>query len=125
MRKTALLLAIGCVELACSWLAISNGLWWISLFMGLFTTAFIRETRIALLIVLCVGSLSWGLPLAVLALHTPVGKSAMAVEGVIGLSSTGGMLIIGLTIALGCVLSLLGAWVGSALRQVATLLFSK
>jgi hypothetical protein len=54
-----------------------------------------------------------------MATNAPVGRVANAIESVIGLSATGGVLMMVLTVVLGCILSLVGTWVGIAGRRVA------
>jgi len=120
MRKLGFALAIGSTALALTWLGVQSGWWWLTPIAGLLIGLLLRPARLALLIALVVGALGWGLPLAILAFSAPVGPVAAAVESIIGLTSTGGAVIIVLTVALGGVLSVVGAWVGIAGRGLAT-----
>ncbi|HEY1353417.1 MAG TPA: hypothetical protein VGF67_27730 [Ktedonobacteraceae bacterium] len=114
MKKAVFIGLIALVSVAVNWLALLAGWWWITPIIGLF----LRPAYVSLLLALCAGGLGWGLPLAVLAINAPVKSIANIVESVIGLSATGGVLIIVSTILLGCVLSAAGTWVGIAGRRV-------
>lgn len=118
MKKTGLIVLIALIGIAVNWLALLAGWWWITLAIGLLIGIFLRPAGAGLLTSLCVGALGWGLPLAVLALNAPVTKVASAVESAVGLSATGGVAILVLTVVLGCILSLAGAWVGIAGRRM-------
>src|SRR5258708_21086147 len=76
--------------------------------VGLLSGMLLRPTWPAILVSLAAGGLGWGLPLALLALNAPVGRIAAAVEAAIGLTATGGTIIILLTVVMGCVLSIAG-----------------
>lgn len=116
MKKTALAILSVVVSVAVNWLALLAGWWWITPVVGLLIGLFLRPVALGFLLALCAGGLSWGLPLALLALHAPVQSIANAIESIIGLSSTGGVALIVLTIVLGCVLSIIGTWVGVTSR---------
>jgi len=118
MKKFALVVLIAVVSVAINWLALLAGWWWITPITGLLIGLFLRPAGIGFLTSLCAGALAWGLPLALLALNSPVKSVASAVESVVGYSSTGGVIILTLTIVLGCVLSIAGTWVGVAGRRV-------
>lgn len=111
-----ILVMIACV--AVNWLALIGGWWWFTTVVGLLIGLFLGPSRLSFLVSLGAGSLGWGLPLGVLAMNAPVISTANAVESVIGLSSTGGGLIIVLTIVLGCVMSVVGTWVGIASKSL-------
>jgi hypothetical protein len=118
MKKFALVVLIAVISVAINWLALVAGWWWITPATGLLIGLFLRPAGIGFLASLCAGALGWGLPLALLALNAPVKSVASAVESVVGYSSTGGAVILTLTIVLGCVLSIAGTWVGVAGRRV-------
>lgn len=119
MKKLGLLILIGLVGVAVNWLGLLAGWWWLTPIVGLLVGLVVRGAGASFLVSFCAGGLGWGLPLAVLAVNAPVKSVASAVEGVVGLSATGGVLIIALTVVLGCLLSIVGTWVGVAGRQVA------
>lgn len=118
MKKLGLIFLIGVVSIAINWLALLAGWWWLTPATGLLIGLILRSTGLSLLTSLCTGGLSWGLPLAVLAINAPVKSVASAVESVVGFSATGGIAILVLTIVLGCVLSLTGTWVGLTSRRL-------
>lgn len=78
----------------------------------------VRPAWLAMVISLVVGGLAWGLPLALLAFNTPLVRIAVAVEAAIGLTATDGAILVLFTVALGCVLSIVGTWVGIAVRSL-------
>jgi hypothetical protein len=119
MKKIAFIVLIGIVGVTINWLALLAGFWWLTPVIGLLIGLFLRPAGVGFLASLYVGGFGWGLPLAILATNAPVGRVANAIESVIGLSATGGVLMIVLTVVLGCMLSLLGTWVGIAGRRVA------
>lgn len=118
MKKFGLMILITLTGIAVNWLGFLAGWWWLTPLVGLLLGLFLRPASVGFLASLCVGGLSWGLPLAVLAMNAPVKSVANAVEGVVGLSSTGGTAIIVLTIVFGCLLSVAGTWVGTAGRKL-------
>jgi len=118
MRKLGFFIAIGITGLALTWLGVQTGWWWLTPIAGLLIGLLLRPARLAILVALLAGGLGWGLPLAILAFSAPVGQVAAAVESVIGLTATGGVFIIVLTVVFGCALSVVGAWVGIAGRRL-------
>lgn len=118
MKKLSFVILIGIVSIAVNWLSLSVGWWWFTPVIGLLLGLFLRPAGVSFLSSICVGGLGWGLPLAVLALNAPVKSVANAVESVVGLLSTGGVAVIVLTILLGCVLSVIGTWVGVVGRSM-------
>jgi hypothetical protein len=110
------LLIIGMVSLALIWIGSLLGWWWLATCVGLALGILLRPAWLALVTAFVVSGLGWGLPLARLAAGAPVGRVALAVESVIGLTSSGGVVIILITILLGCLLGILGTWVGIAAK---------
>lgn len=120
MRKFGFYILIGMVGLVFAWLSGQAGWWWVTAIVGLLIGILLRPTWLAILVSLAAGGLGWGLPLILLALNAPVGRIATAVEAAIGLTATGGTIIILLTVVLGCTLSTVGTWVGIAARRLPT-----
>jgi hypothetical protein len=118
MRKVALGIGIGIIGLGLIWLGGQIGWWWITPLVGGVIGIVLRPVWLALVVALAVGGLGWGLPLALLAASAPVGQVASAVESVIGLTATGGLVIMLATVLLGCILSGVGAWVGIAGKRL-------
>jgi hypothetical protein len=117
MKKLILILLIGVVGIAINWLSLLLGWWPITLLVGLAIGLVVRRGCAAFLVMCCVGGLSWGLPLAVLAINSPVGPVSMAIESIVGLKALHGAVIV-LTVVLGCLLSMAGGWMGIASRQL-------
>jgi hypothetical protein len=118
MRKIGFYILIGMIGLVLAWFSGQMGWWWMLPMVGMLIGIMIRPAWLALVTSLAVGGLAWGLPLALLAFNAPLGRIATAVEAVIGLTATGGTIIILLTVVLGCVLSIVGTWVGIAARRL-------
>jgi len=115
-HQPVVLIIIGIMSLALIWIGSLLSWWWLTACVGLALGLLLRSTWLALGSSFVVSGLGWGLPLARLAASAPAGRVALAVESVIGLTSTGGLVIILITILLGCLLSLLGTWVGIAVK---------
>lgn len=118
MKKSWLIPLIAAIGIAINWLSLLIGWWPITLLIGLVSGLLLPKKGMSFLIVCCVGCLSWGLPLLLLAINAPVGQVALAVESIIGISALHGIAIV-LTIILGGLLSIAGWWVGIAYRGLA------
>lgn len=112
MKIFGQMVLIGSICVAINWLSLLIGWWWITSLVGLLFGVFIRRAGTSFLLSLCTGGLSWSLPLALLVATTPMRSVANTVSSVIGLPANDGLLIIVLTVVLGCILSVLGTWVG-------------
>ncbi|HEU5373943.1 MAG TPA: hypothetical protein VFV38_00745 [Ktedonobacteraceae bacterium] len=119
MKKLGFIVLIGIVSVIVNWLALLVGWWWLTPVIGLLLGLFLHPAGVSFLTSICAGTLGWALPLAILAANAPVTSVAAAVESVVGLSSTGGVAIILAAIALGCILSVTGTWVGITAKKVA------
>jgi hypothetical protein len=122
MRTLGFCLLLGVIGLALTWLSGQVGWWWVTSIVGVLIGLLLRPAWLALVTSLAVGGLGWGLPLALLAFTAPVGRTAAAVEALVdassGLPATGGTIFILLTVVVGCMLSLVGTWVGIAARRL-------
>ena len=118
MRTFGFCLLIGTIGLALTWLSGLVGWWWVTPIVGVLIGLMLRPAWLALVTSFAAGGLGWGLPLALLAFTAPVGRTAAAVDALIGLPATGGALIILLTVVVGGVLSLVGTWVAIAVRRL-------
>ena|SRR2546422_6381241 len=118
MHRLGYCLLIGLSGLALTWLSGLVGWWWVTPIVGVLIGLLLRPAWLALVTSFAAGGLGWGLPLALLAFTAPVGRLAAAVDALIGQPATGGALIILLTVVVGGVLSLVGAWVGIAVRRL-------
>ncbi len=118
MRTLGFCLLLGVSGLALTWLSGLVGWWWVTPLVGVLIGLLLRPAWLALVTSLAAGGLGWGLPLALLAFTAPVGRLAAAVEAVMRLPVTGWTSLILLTVVVGCVLSLVGTWVGIAARRL-------
>lgn len=106
------------VGVAVVWAAAVDGLWWAPLLAGFVIGVILRGARAIVTTAGLVAVLGWALPLARQALHSPIGKVATVVAGILGLGTTRGPVVIVVTLALALLLGLAGAWVGAALRRL-------
>lgn len=98
------------------WLGNLDGLWWVTLIVGIalgvVACGFLSIAFSALL----AGLLGWGVHLAWLAPRAPIGRLATVVAEVMGFGSSGS-LIIALALIFAALLALSGAWLGAAVRR--------
>jgi hypothetical protein len=118
MKKYVFIALISLVSLAVNWLALLINCWWLTPVSGLVIGGVLRPAWVSFCVSVCVGGFSWGLPLGILALQAPVTSTASAIEAVIGFPPTGGVLLIGLTLLAGCMLSAVGTWLSVALAPL-------
>ncbi len=94
------------------------GYWWLAPLAGLALGAILPWSRLGLATGALVGLMAWGAPLWWLAAHAPVGRTAEVVAAIIGLAGLGATGPIAITLLLGVLLCLSGAWVGAAARKL-------
>lgn len=110
---------IGLASVAVVWVGGQIGWWWVTPLVGLALGLALPQARRALVVALIIGALGWGLPLALLAVSAPVGGVAAAVAGIVGLpAAVGAIAVILATPLMGCILSVVGAWVGLTGRRL-------
>ncbi len=114
MRRFGLFIGPVVIGIALVWLCNAFGLWWATFILGLLVGLLLRGMN-AFGAAALIGGLGWGLPLLLQALHAPVGQVAATVAILVGLGSSGGPLVILLTILLGVLLCVVGAWLGIGL----------
>jgi hypothetical protein len=114
MRRFGLFIGPVVIGVAFVWLCNAFGLWWVTFILGLLVGLLLRGMD-AFGAAVLIGGLGWGLPLLLQALHAPVGQVAATVAILVGLGSAGGPLVILLTILLGVLLCVVGAWLGTGL----------
>jgi hypothetical protein len=117
MRRFVLFIGPVVIGVALVWLCNAFGLWWATLVLGCLVGLLVRG-KDAFGAAILIGGLGWGLPLLVQALHAAVGQVAATVAILVGLGSSGGPLILLLTILLGVLLCMVGTWLGVALRSL-------
>jgi hypothetical protein len=98
------------------WAANAFGLWWVTLLVGAALGLLLRGTRRMLAAAALAGLSGWGLPLLWQALHLDLGATATVVAEIMGFGSSGFVVVL-LALVFGLLLSLAGAWLGTALRR--------
>ncbi len=109
--------------IALVWLCNAFGLWWATFILGVLVGLHLHG-KDAFGAAALIGGLGWGLPLLLQALHAPVGQVAATVAILVGLGNTGGPLIVLVTILLGVLLCVVGAWLGTGLAFLGKPMYS-
>lgn len=112
---TLLLVLAGIVA---TWAGNLQGVWWITPLAGLVIGLALRGAWVIVGAAFLVGLLGWGLELAWLAISLPIGRAASVVAGIMGFGTGQGGVVIAVTLLLGVLLCLGGAWIGAALRRL-------
>lgn len=94
------------------------GGWWAPFVVGLALGAEQRRARVAVPAGAGIGLLSWAVPLAVGQVRYELGPTATSLAAIMGFGHAGVVPVI-LTLVVGTLLGLTGAWLGSAVRAVA------
>ena len=97
--------------------AVLLGLWWAPFAVGLITGAVVGRARIAIPAGAAVGLLSWLVPLAVAHGRYGLGPTAQALAAIMGFDHQQVVPVV-LTLVVGTVLGLTGAWLGAGARGV-------
>jgi len=93
------------------------GAWWAPFTVGLVLGIIEPKTRLAIPLGAGVGLLAWLLPLGSAQLRYGLGSAAQSLAEIMGFGSQGA-LPVALTLMVGLLLGLCGAWLGSAGRKV-------
>lgn len=94
------------------------GYWWVTPLVGLAIGAIVPWPRLSLATAALAGLVAWGGPIAWQATHMPVARTAEVVAAIMGLAGLGAVGPIAITLLVGVLLCLSGAWVGSAGREL-------
>jgi hypothetical protein len=94
------------------------GAWWAPFTVGLAIGFVQPQARFALPVGAFVGLLAWALPLVALQIQYGAGSAAQSLAAIMGFGHQGVIPIV-LTCAVGLLLGLTGAWLGSAARSLA------
>jgi hypothetical protein len=89
------------------------GAWWAPFVVGLVLGGFARRARIAIPAGAAIGLLSWALPLAVEHGRYGLAPAAQSLAAIMGFGHQGAVPVV-LTLLVGTLLGLTGAWLGSA-----------
>jgi hypothetical protein len=94
------------------------GAWWAPFVAGLAIGFLQPRARVAVPVGAMVGLLAWALPLGALQVRYGAGSAAESLAAIMGFSQLGAIPVV-LTCAVGLLLGLTGAWLGSAARSLA------
>ena len=94
------------------------GAWWAPFVAGLAIGFIQPRARVAVPAGAVVGLLAWALPLAALHVRYGAGSAAAGLAAIMGFGHQGAIPVV-LTCAVGLLLGLTGAWLGSAARSLA------
>ncbi len=111
-------LALTVLGVAVVWIANLAGLWWVTSLAGLAIGLVVQRGRVAFGLAALAGLLGWAAPLAIASVGLPIGQAASVVAGIMGFGTANGYLVVAVTVLLGLLLCLSGAWVGVALRRL-------
>lgn len=93
------------------------GVWWAPFVVGIGVGGAERRARVAVPVGALVGLLAWLLPLAGIEVRYGLGPTAEALAEIMGFGHQGSLPLV-LTLVVGTLLGLTGAWVGSAARSI-------
>ena len=105
------------VGIAVIWAGNVHGSWWITPLVGFVMGLFLIGAWTIVAAALA-GLLGWGLELAWQAITLPIGRAASVTAGIMGFGTRQGYVVIVVTLLLGLLLCLCGAWLGAALRRL-------
>jgi hypothetical protein len=113
MKVVATLLVAAIVSVA----GVLVAAWWAPFVAGLAIGVVQPRARFAIPAGAAIGLLAWGLPLAVIQVQYGAGSAAVSLAAIMGFGHQGAIPVI-LTLVVGLLLGLTGAWLGSAGRTV-------
>ena len=114
MRLVLTILFAGLVSVA----GVLVGLWWAPFVVGLVVGAAHPRARIAVAVAGAVGLVAWLIPLAAIDRTYGLGPSAQSIAAIMGFGHQVAVPVT-LTLVVGLLLGLTGAWLGSAGRRLA------
>jgi hypothetical protein len=94
------------------------GFWWAPFLVGLALPLGARRARVTLPAGAGIGLVSWAVPLVVAQVRYGLGPSAASLAAIMGFGHAGVVPVI-LTLLVGTLLGLTGAWLGGAIRALA------
>jgi hypothetical protein len=99
--------------------AVLLGYWWAPFAIGLLVGAIVRRGRIAIPAGALLGLVSWLVPLAAAHSRYGLGRTAAALAAIMGLDHQQLVPVV-LTLVVGALLGLTGAWLGASARLLVT-----
>jgi hypothetical protein len=106
------------IGVAVSLAAVLMGAWWAPFTVGLVVGVIGRRARSAVALGAAIGLLAWLLPLVASHVRYDLGPAAQSLAAIMGFGRQGA-LPVALTLMVGLLLGLCGAWLGSAGRRLA------
>jgi hypothetical protein len=97
--------------------AVGLGYWWVTPLVGVAIGAILPWPRLAVAVSGLAGLAAWAVPLLWLAVRAPVGQTAAVVAAIMGLAGVGPIGPLAITLVVGILLCVSGAWVGLAARK--------
>jgi hypothetical protein len=94
------------------------GFWWAPFVVGLLLGGLYRRARITVPAGAAIGLLAWMIPLAVAQVRYGLGSTAQSLAAIMGFDHQAAVPVV-LTLLVGTLLGLVGAWMGSAARSLA------
>jgi hypothetical protein len=113
MRRAILVLTAFLVGLA----GVLLGFWWAPFVAGAFIGLVTRHGRVAIPVGALAGGVAWLLPLAAIQARYGIGPSAGSLAAIMGFDHQGALPVV-LTLLVGSLLGLTGAWLASAGRML-------
>ena len=113
MRRYVALLLAGLLALA----GVLLGYWWAPFVIGLVFGAQERRSRVAVPAGAAIGLVAWLIPLAVAHERYGLGPTAQSLAAIMGFGHQGTIPVV-LTLVVGALLGLTGAWLASAARAL-------
>lgn len=104
------------IVVALTVLALLAGAWWAPFVAGLVIGALTGRARVAIPVGAVIGLLAWGAPLVYDQVQYGLGKAASSLAAIMGFGHQGAIPVV-LTLLVGTLLGLSGAWLGSAARS--------
>jgi hypothetical protein len=94
------------------------GAWWVPFACGFGVGLLAARARIAIPVGAALGLLGWGVPLLIAQLRYGLGSAAASLSAILGFGHQGGFAL-ALTLLVGLLLGLAGAWLASVARTIA------
>ncbi len=104
------------VIIALTVLAFVTGAWWAPFVAGLAIGALTGRARVTIPLGAAIGLLAWGAPLAYEQVQYGLGPTASSLAAIMGFGHQGAIPVV-LTLLVGTLLGLTGAWLGSVARS--------
>jgi hypothetical protein len=104
------------IVVALTVLALLAGAWWAPFVAGLVIGALTGRARVAIPVGAVIGLLAWGAPLVYDQVQYGLGTAASSLAAIMGFGHQGAIPVV-LTLLVGTLLGLSGAWLGSAARS--------